>query len=108
MTRTLLAAALAAAMLAGAASSFAEPAADTASPCKEAGTAAPPCDEATKPAPQAADPADGMGCMPGGGCCGTCGGDAAAAPEAGTPQGSGRAAGSCPCGKAKKAPAPPA
>ena len=59
--------------------------------------------EATAPAADA-KPADQMGCMPGGGCCGAaaCKQAAAAAASGTSANGEAPAPGGCPCGKAKK------
>jgi len=65
----------------------------------------PPAAAAEAAAPAAdAKPADQMGCMPGGGCCGAaaCKQAAAAAASGTSANGEAPAPGGCPCGKAKK------
>ena len=93
MKRTLVAAVLTAIVLGTSAVAFTDE--DGRPPAAAAEMAAPAAD---------AKPADQMGCMPGGGCCGAaaCKQGAAAAASGTSANGEAPAPGGCPCGKAKK------
>ena len=94
MKRTFVAAVLTAIVLGTSAVGFADD--EQRPPAAAPETAAPAAD---------AKPAEQMGCMPGGGCCGAAACKQAQADAvAASANGETPAAGGCPCGKAKKTP----